>query len=189
MVRAIALGSVRSSLHRVGHISCNPLDAFDLLAGALCLGPLGPFDTRHLILHLLGHGFGLLVTQHLEHRRKQFLLVIADMLLEHLLQLSNLAEELTSVLRHTIQLRQEGTRLLVVLDGVSDQVLHPVLIQDRKEVLFLEIGQEVQLLFQIRKQALTGFSCIVRGGEELLEELVGLVRRRLAEGSGGHVAS
>jgi hypothetical protein len=56
-----------------------------------------------------------------------------------------------------------------------NQVLHPVLAQDRKEILLLEISQEVQLLFQVRKQALTGFGCIVRGGEELLEELVGFI--------------
>jgi hypothetical protein len=138
---------------------------------------------------LLGHRFGLLVAQDLEHRRKQLLCVVANMLLEHFLQLSNLAEELTIVLRHAVQLRQEGTRFLVVLDGLLNQVLHPVLAQDGKQILLLEISQEVQLLFQIRKQALTGFGSIVRGGEEFLEELVGLVRRRLAEGSGGHIAS
>nr|WP_245439808.1 hypothetical protein [Microvirga aerophila] len=70
-----------------------------------------------------------------------------------------------------------------------NQVLHPVLVQDRKEILFLEISQEVQLLLQVRKQALTGFGCVVGGGEELIEEFVGFIRRRLAEGSGGHFAS
>jgi hypothetical protein len=64
-----------------------------------------------------------------------------------------------------------------------------VLAQDGKEILLLEISQEVQLLFQIRKQALTSFGCIVRGGEELLEERVGFIGRRLDEGSGGHFAS
>jgi homogentisate 1,2-dioxygenase len=68
---------------------------------------------------LLGHRFGLLVAQDLEHRRKQLLLVVANMPLEHLLQLSNLAEEHTIVLRHAVQFRQEGTRFLVIKDVPS----------------------------------------------------------------------
>jgi hypothetical protein len=115
MVRTAVWAPSAPGPHCVSQVFRNPLDAFDLLAGTLGLGPLCLFDTRHLILHLLGHRFGLLVAEDLEHRRKQLLLVVANMLLEHLLQLSNLAEELTIVLRHAVQFRQERTRSLVVL--------------------------------------------------------------------------
>ena len=56
--------------------------------------------------------------------------------------------------------------------------------QHGKEVFFLKGGEKLQFLLQVGEEPLTGFDRIVGRGEELVEELVRLIRRGLAESSG-----
>jgi hypothetical protein len=106
--------------------------------------------------------------------------------LEGFSQLGYLAEKISAVFGHTLELVQKRTRLRVVADGCIQKILHGVPLQDGKQVLLLERGKELQLVSQIRKQPLAGLGCAVGGGKELLKELIRLIGRSLAEMSRSH---
>jgi hypothetical protein len=61
--------------------------------------------------------------ERLKNRGQQLLLLVADVLLEELLQLKNLREEILVVLRGALKLGQQFPRLPVITQRVLDEVL------------------------------------------------------------------
>ena len=77
------------------------------------------------------------------------------MLLEDGSQLRHLAAEFLTVPRSLVELGQDLTHPLVVVDRISNQVFGLlVLPEDGEEMLFLELGQELEFLSEIGKQFL-----------------------------------
>nr|WP_245444520.1 hypothetical protein [Microvirga sp. KLBC 81] len=96
-------------------------------------------------------------------------------------------EELAAVFGHALQLCEERNSFLVVVDCHLHEIVHSVPHQNWKEMLLLESCQEFELFLEICEEAFSCFDSIVGRREELFEELVGLVRGRLAEASAsGH---
>ena len=89
---------------RVRYVLGYPLHGFALLTSLSTVGAFHLVNVCHFILHCLDYGDGFLVAQHLEDGGKQFLPVVADVLLEHPPQLAHLADELSTVLGHALQL-------------------------------------------------------------------------------------
>ena len=98
------LGAFHAGPQGVRHVLRHPLHGFHLLAGPSGVGPFDLVNVCHLILHCLDYGVGFLVAQHLEHGGKQFLPVVSDMLLEDPLSSLTLADELSTVLGHALEL-------------------------------------------------------------------------------------
>src|SRR4051812_12004085 len=143
-------------------------------------GALGFFDFGLGTFDLLDDGFGFLVIKRLQHRWQELLALVAHMLLEGFSQLSYLAGERLALPGGALQFGQGLPGLLVVVERVRHKVLRPlVLSQDRKEMLLLQPHLQLQLLLELREEALACFDGIAGGLDELGEELVRLGRAGL----------
>ena len=152
------LGTFRSRMHDFDHaLGHRP----EIVSLPVELGLSRFVEACHLVLDLVRHRLGFFCAENLKDRRKKLLPVVADVLLEGAPQLGDLAEKLAAVLRHRVQFSKTRCGLLVVAYGGVQQILHPVLLQDRKQVLLLQIGKKFQLVSQIRQQTLARLGCTV----------------------------
>src|SRR5215207_1980796 len=114
-------------------------------------------DLSLRLLDALDDGLGFLIAECLQDCRKELLLLVAHMLLERAPQLSQPVDELVAILRHVLQLEQQLSGQLVVIQRVGHERLRLLILpQDGENVLLLKPRQQFKLFLEVGKEALAG---------------------------------